>query len=109
MSYNEALAKRVQRALSKKSGVAEKKMFGGLCYLLDGNMAAGIVGDDLLVRVGPDAYEKALALPHARPMDFTGRPLKGMVYVSLAGCATAATLSKWLARGLDYAATQPPK
>jgi TfoX/Sxy family transcriptional regulator of competence genes len=109
MSYDAALAARVQKALGGKSGIAERKMFGGLCYLLHGNMAAGIVGDSLMVRVGPDAYEKTLARPHARPMDFTGRPLKGMVYVGPGGCATAAALSKWLARGLTFAASLPKK
>ena len=81
MAYDEYLAERIRKALKRRKGITEKKMFGGICLLLDGNMVGGVVNDDLMVRVGPDGYEDALKQPHARPMDFTGKPLKGMVYV----------------------------
>ena len=75
MAYNEDLAHRVREALADRNGVTEKKMFGGLSFMMGGNMACGILKDDLVVRVGPDSHEKALANRHARPMDFTGRGL----------------------------------
>ena len=90
-------------------GMSERKMFGGLCFMVDGNMCFGIVGDGLMVRAGPDSYEETLALPHAREMDFTGRSMKGMVYVGLAGFSEDDDLGTWLARGTRYAASLPPK
>jgi hypothetical protein len=84
-------------------------MFGGLAFLIDGNMCIGIVGDDLMVRVGSDAYEGALAQPHAREMDFTGRPMRGIVYVGTKGTASKQALEKWIDRGLDFAGSLPPK
>jgi TfoX/Sxy family transcriptional regulator of competence genes len=77
--YDERLSERVRLALKPRRGISEKKMFGGLAFLLRGNMLCGVIDQDLLVRVGADAYEQALARPHAREMDFTGRPLKGVV------------------------------
>ncbi len=109
MAYDETLAARVRTALADHPGLSEKRMFGGLCFLLDGNMCCGLVGDTLMVRVGPDAYEPALARPHAREMDFTGRPLRGMVYVAPAGVRTAAALASWVHRGTAFAASLPPK
>jgi hypothetical protein len=77
MAYDEKLAQRVRQALSGQDGIVEKKMFGGLAFMLHGNMSVGVEKDRLMVRVGPDRYDEALARPHARPMDFTGRPMKG--------------------------------
>lgn len=108
MAYDEGLAQRVREA-SDRPDLAEKKMFGGLCFLVGGNMACGIVGDELMVRVGPDAYDACLALPHVREMDFTGRALRGMVYVSADGLASDAELAAWVARGTAFAASLPPK
>ena len=85
MAYDETLADRVRAVLSGRPGLTEKKMFGGLSFLLHSSMACGIVKDELMVRVGPDGYDEALAQPHARLMDFTGRPMKGMVYVARDG------------------------
>jgi hypothetical protein len=73
MAYDEVLEQRIRRVIGEVAEVIEKKMFGGIAYMLSGNMACGIVGDDLMVRVGPDGYGDALERPHARPMDFTGR------------------------------------
>lgn len=109
MAYDERLAERVREALTTRADVSEKKMFGGLCFLLGGNMACGIVGDELMVRTGPDAWTDVLALPHAREMDFTGRSLKGFVYVASRGLEDDAALDSWIRRGADYAASLPPK
>lgn len=109
MAYDEKLAERVRKVLKRRKGISEKKMFGGICLLLNGNMVGGVVNDDLMVRVGPDGYEDALKQKHARPMDFTGKPLKGMVYVGPEGIAEDADLKSWLERGLKFARTLPAK
>lgn len=109
MAYDEELAERIRRALADKHSVVEKRMFGGIAFMLRGNMCCGIVRDDLMVRVGPERHEEALAQPHARPMDFTGRPMRGMVYVTPEGCRTDEALKRWVEQGLNFAATLPPK
>jgi len=109
MAYDEGLAQRLRECLADRADVTERKMFGGLCFLVGGNMAAGIVGDELMLRVGPAAYAECLARPHAREMDFTGRALKGMVYVAADGLSEDDALAAWLARGVDYAASLPAK
>lgn len=100
MAYDERLAARVREALGKRVAFEERKMFGGLCFLVRGGMALGITGDDLMVRVGRERYEAALGEPHVRPMDFTGRPLKGMVYVAPAGTRDDGALARWVDVGL---------
>ena len=109
MAYDEGLAQRVREALSDQSAVIEKKMFGGLAFMVDGHMCCGVTRETLMVRVGPDAYEAALARPHARPMDFTGRPLKGMVYVDREGHEEDEDLQSWVERGLAFTNTLPAK
>ena len=109
MAYDEQLAERVRRFLDRHDGVAEKKMFGGLSFILRGNMCCGVVRDDLVIRVGREEYGALLAEPHARPMDFTGRPLKGFVYVGPDGHRSDEALEKWLERGVDFALSLPPK
>jgi len=109
VAYDEELAERIRRALAGRKGLSEKKMFGGIAFMLRGNMACGIVRDQLMVRVGPEQYDDALARPHARPMDFTGRPMKGMVYVGPEGLRSDADLAGWLRRGVEFAASFPPK
>ena len=108
MAYDEQLAARVRTALAGQAGVSERKMFGGLSFMLNGNMCCGVVGDDLMVRVGPAAYEDALQLRGARPMDFTGRPMKGMVYIGPDGCEGRG-LRTWLQRGVAFASSLPGK
>lgn len=108
MGYDPALADRIRQALTDQAGVIEKPMFGGLSFLLDGKMFCGIVKDDLMVRVGPDRYEESLQRPHARPMDFTGRPMKGYVYVGPEGCRTQRMVGAWVARGATFVATLGP-
>lgn len=105
MAFDEELADRLRQAVGSRPGVAEKKMFGGLAFLLDGKMFVGIVKDDLMVRVGPDRYESALAEPHVRPMDFTGRPMVGYVYVRPGGSSTASAIRRWVDLGAAFVAT----
>lgn len=84
-------------------------MFGGIAFMLNGNMCCGVVKDELMVRVGAEQHAAALALPGARPMDFTGRPMNGMVFVRPAGYRDGRALAAWVKRGADYAASLPPK
>ncbi len=109
MAYDEGLAARVRARLEDRRGYGEKKMFGGLCFLLNGNMACGISGDRLMARVGPDAWEEALSQPGAREMDFTGRSLKGFVYVDEDVLRDDAVLDRWIDRAAGFAGALPPK
>ena len=112
MPYDEKLAERVREVFQSEPGYpdcTEKKMFGGICFMVGGNMAVGVTGSDLMVRPGPDNFEAAMALPHARPMDFTGRPMKGFVYVDSAGLAGEESLAEWVERGASFARSLPAK
>jgi TfoX/Sxy family transcriptional regulator of competence genes len=110
MAVSELLADRVRTLLTGEPGLSERKMFGGFCFMINGNMACGITGkNDLMLRVGPEAYEKALAHPDARPMDFTGRPMKGMVFVDPDVCPDAEAMAAWLERALTFARSLPAK
>lgn len=105
MAYDEQFADRVRRALGPRPNVSEKKMFGGVAFLLDGKMICGIANEDLMVRVGPERYEAALAEKHVRPMDFTGRPLKGYVYVGPEGARTDRAIQKWVELAAAFVGT----
>jgi TfoX/Sxy family transcriptional regulator of competence genes len=107
MAYDEKLAARIRGVLDGRSGVTERKMFGGLAFLLDGKMFCGIARHDLMVRVGAERYEDALGQPHVRPMDFTGRPMKGYVFVGTRGLASDSALASWVERGIDAASQAP--
>ena len=109
MAYDEAVAKRVRAALGNSPDVVEKKMFGGVAFMVRGNMCCGVIGDRLMLRVGPKGYEAALSRPHARAMDFTGRPMKGLVYIGPAGFASAGDLKGWIARAMEFALSLPAK
>ena len=110
MVYNEQLAGKIRTLLqARRKGFSEKKMFGGMEFMLNGSMCCGALKDDLVVRVGPERYEEALALPHARPMDFTGRKMKGFVYVDPKGWSDDAALKKWVDMGVAYASSLPKK
>jgi TfoX/Sxy family transcriptional regulator of competence genes len=109
MAYDEDLADRVREQLAAEPAVIEKAMFGGLAFLLEGNMAVGISGQELMVRVGPDASDDALARPHARPFDMTGRPMKGWILVAPEGLTEERDLAAWVARGVDFARSLPAK
>jgi TfoX/Sxy family transcriptional regulator of competence genes len=107
MSYDERIADRIRAVLARRRDVVERKMFGGLTFMVNGAMCCGVTAEALVIRVGPAAYEAALAEPHARPMTFTGRPLAGMVYVDPPGYRTARQLARWVERGIEFV-TAPP-
>jgi TfoX/Sxy family transcriptional regulator of competence genes len=109
VAYDEQLATRIRDALSESGDLAERKMFGGIAFLLHGNMVCGVVGDTLMLRLGPDGADAALDEPHTRPMDFTGRPSRNMVYVDPAGSATDEALQGWIDRAVAFVETLPPK
>jgi TfoX/Sxy family transcriptional regulator of competence genes len=109
MGYDEKTAERVRRILSRRRDVVEKKMVGGLSFMVNGSMCCGLTSIAFMVRVGPAAYEQVLALPHARPMEFAGRPLAGFVYVDPGGYRTDTALAKWIQRGIDFVSTLPAK
>lgn len=109
MAYDEALAARVKEILSKRFDITERKMFGGLAFMLAGNMCCCVTDKGLIVRVGPEGYAEALALPHAGVMDLSGRPMRGWVLVQPAGLKSDADLNRWLGRSVEYAATLPAK
>ncbi len=109
MAYDESLAVRVKEILSGRSDIAERKMFGGSAFMLAGNMCCCVTDRGLLVRVGPESYEEALALPHAGVMDITGRPMRGWVLVEPAGLESDAGLSRWVGWGANFAAALPAK
>ena len=105
MAFDPELADRVRGVLAGVDSVMEKKMFGGLTFMLGGKICCGIVGDRLMVRVGPDAYYDALAEPFVAAMDFTGRPMKGMVYVDEEGLRQDDSLAGWVGRGVEFASS----
>jgi hypothetical protein len=109
MAYDARLAERVQRLLGRRKGITEKKMFGGLAFMLNGKMFCGVLKDDLVVRVGPERHEQALSRAHVRPMDFTGRTLKGYVFVGPGGLKTDNMLAKWIEEGVEFASSLPRK
>ena len=109
MAYDEGLAQRVREVLEGKSEYVEKKMFGGVAYMVHGHMTVGITGEDLMVRLAADDHEEALTQPNVRPMDFSGRPIKGFIYVDSEGTADDEVLRQWVERGLAYTGTLPAK
>ena len=109
MAFDETAARRVRKALEESPDVVEKRMFGGIAFMVRGNMCCGVIGDRLMLRVGPKGYETALSRPHAKVMDFTGRPMKGMVYVEPAGFASPRDLKAWIERAMEFALSLPAK
>jgi TfoX/Sxy family transcriptional regulator of competence genes len=110
MAFDEQLEARIGAALEREQTDYEKKyMFGGVAFMVRGHMAVGIVKDDLMVRVGAEAHESSLEAPHTRPMDFAGRPMKGMIYVAPDGTRSDAELARWVSIATSYAKTQPVK
>jgi TfoX/Sxy family transcriptional regulator of competence genes len=102
MAYNEGLAQRVREALVSQPKVEEKKMMGGLTFMVNGKMCVGIVRDDLMARIAPDVYETALTKKGCREMDFTGKPMKGFVFISPEGTNRKADLDYWIGLTLDF-------
>ena len=109
MAYDDALAARVRKALGRRKGLKEQKMFGGIAFILRGHMCCGVLDDELMLRLGPDLAAKALKRRHTRPVDFTGRVMKSMIMVAPAGHKTDANLKKWVDEAADFAASLPPK
>lgn len=109
MAYDEGLAERVRERLAGAPGITEQRMFGGLAFLLNGNMAIGVHGDELIVRVPPPSTEEAVARPGVRVFDMTGRPMKGWLLVAPSVLAKPAALNAWIEVGRSYAAGLPPK
>lgn len=109
MAYDEGIADRVRAVVAGRDDIDEKPMFGGLCLLAHGNMFAGVQSDTLMLRVGSDAHEEALGRPHARVMDFSGRPMRGFVYVDPPGFASEAQLREWVGLSLAFVDTLPAK
>jgi TfoX/Sxy family transcriptional regulator of competence genes len=109
MTFNEITAEKIRKAMADTPDVSERNMFGGVSFMLQGNMCCGVIEDNLVVRVGPGAYDAVLREPHTRPMDFTGRPLRGFVYVDRAGYETPDALHGWIERGVSFVQTLPRK
>ncbi len=109
VAYDEGLAERIRTRFSDDPGCHERKMFGGLAFMFGGHMAFGVVGHELMVRVGPERYEQMLQLSYAREMNFTGRPMKGMVFVATDGFESDEKLAAWLELGTNYVRSLPPK
>src|SRR5215831_2873148 len=109
MGYNEHLALRVRQTLASYDGVSERAMFGGLAFMLNGHMCCGVVGDELVARIGPTQAAAAVTEPYTRPMDFTGRPFKGFVFVQPPGLQGERALRRWVEEACAYVATLPDK
>ena len=109
MAFSEELADRVRNQLHRQAGLVEKKMFGGLAFLINGNMSVGIHGDELIVRIAPEATDAALQEPGTRVFDITGRPMKGWLLVGGSGVKETESLAKWVRRGAEYALSLPKK
>jgi len=109
MAFDSALAERIRKGLGKRAGLTEKKMFGGLAFLMRGNMCCGVHGSELIVRLDPAESDRALKQPHTRLFDISGRPMKGWLLVGPGGVATDADLGRWVERAAGYAGSLPPK
>jgi len=109
MAYSEQLAERIREALGGRPGIVERKMFGGVAWMLDGNMACGVIGEDLLVRLAREDAAAAQAEEGAGPMEFTGRPMRGFVLVDVAAIDEDEELGRWVDAGADFAQSLPPK
>lgn len=109
MAYDEGLSQRLRESLADQSGLSEKKMFGGLAFMVAGNLCVGVIGDELVARVGPAAFDESVGLPGARPFDFSGRPMSGWVMVRPEGFEDDDALQGWVGRSLAFARSLPPK
>jgi TfoX/Sxy family transcriptional regulator of competence genes len=109
VAYDDELADRVRAVISLRENLTERKMFGGIAWMLAGNMACGVLGDELIVRLDHADAERALAEPHTRPFDFTGRESRGMVVVGPAALADDEQLAEWVDAGADRALSLPAK
>ena len=109
MAFDAELADRIRRHIGPRPDLVERQMFGGIAFLVGGNMAVGVSGDDLMVRVGKDAHDEAMSRPGARMFDMSGRPMRGWIVVAAEGFATDEDLRAWVDEGVSYAASLPPR
>jgi TfoX/Sxy family transcriptional regulator of competence genes len=109
VAYDEELATKIADVLAEQGDFDERKMFSGIAFMVKGHMCCGVINEDLMLRLGPEGAAKALDDAHVRPMDFTGRPMKGYVYVAKEGVRTEAKLHKRIQAALDFVATLPAK
>lgn len=109
MAYSTLLAERIRAALQRQPGITEKHMFGGVCFLLHGNMLVGIWKDSLIARLGPQVGTAALSQPHVGPMDITGKPMKGWVIIAPEGLATKTDLQTWITLAIQFVKGLEPK
>jgi TfoX/Sxy family transcriptional regulator of competence genes len=109
MAYSRQLADSIRMHIGDHPGLTEKEMFGGIAFLIGGNMAVGVTRDELMVRVGKDAHDESIALPGARVFDLSSRPMKGWLVVSAEGISNPEDLKAWIGRGVGFAETLPPK
>ncbi len=109
MAFNEKLADRIREQLGPQHGLVEKKMFGGLAFLLNGNMCCGVHGEDMIVRIAAEQTDEALGEKYTRIFDLTGRPMKGWILVHPPGLKTKAALAKWVRIAVEYAVSLPAK
>jgi len=109
MAYDEDVARRVRKIVQARAGVTERKMFGGLAFMSQGHMFVGVLGSTLMARVGPGEYANALAKPYVREMDFTGKPIRGYVFIDSGGFASDDALEGWVNGCYAFAASLPPK
>lgn len=109
MAYSEDLAQRIRDEIGDHPALVEKQMFGGIAFMVRGNMSVGVSGDDLMVRVGKENHEEAMAQPHVRIFDLSSRPMTGWVLVGPDGIASDGDLARWIDVGVGYAESLPPK
>jgi len=109
MVYDKGLAQRVREAMEELPGFSEKKMFGGVCFLLYGNMVCGVLNDEIIVRVGSEKYKTYLTLPYTKMFELTGRPMKGWIVVEHEGHESDHDLARWVRIGVDFSLSLPPK
>jgi TfoX/Sxy family transcriptional regulator of competence genes len=109
MAFDENLAERIRHALARKKGIEERKMFGGICFMLHGNMLVGVWKNSLIVRLGEDQGEEAMLEPHVKPFDITGRPMKNWVLVKLEGIEDDDQLKGWIQRAVKFVGKMPRK
>lgn len=109
MAFDETLAKRVRALLIGRTGYGERRMFGGIAFMLDGRMCCGVLNDELVARVSAGDYAAALTRPQVRPMDFTGRPMKGYLYIAATAIADDGSLALWVERCVSFVTTLPAK
>lgn len=109
MAYDQGLAQRIREELDQIPNLSEKEMFGGIGFMINGNMACGVNKDEMIVRVGPENYAQALEKPHTRIFDFTGRPMKGWVMIAPEGCESDDDLKYWIEQGVAFAQSLPMK